>query len=356
VTSVALQATVYEIQTVLAVQPGDDLILGGSKAPAPPTTLGSLTVSYPAHPSAADYTVVGTCDSVFAGPPFPSFPPSTSVVMLIRSSCALDPMELSVIAHDASGNPIGVLTQTVEPFVLNGSTTLTDSYQPPLNVTASYTNVNPVITTLWMTRGISGYFDQGSIAGPVSPPTATQVLTLTDVASNRRALVSTEVSNASHVRQIVSQWISGSAASYWLDLNATLLPWLGMPTFDGASGKIFVPTGTTGTAATPDAVSLTVSYRRTDPATGVMTTFRWTLFSPVIADVTLPNLPLEVGNVMPTAADAVKVSALVVESDNVASYDAIRNDLNGAFSQYTSLWPPGTMRRLEFASDPPLGP
>jgi hypothetical protein len=36
----------------------------------------------------------------------------------------------------------------------------------------------------------------------------------------------------------------------------------------------------------------------------------------------------------------------------VASYDAIRHDLNGALLQYTGLRPPGTMERVEFAPDP----
>jgi hypothetical protein len=165
---------------------------------------------------------------------------------------------------------------------------------------AAYTNVNPAIPTMWMSRAVLDCFGLVSVTAAASPPTATQVLTLPGPVGSR-ALVTTEVGNAPHARQIVSQYISGTDASYGLDLDATLLPWLGKPTFDAASGKILVPTDTTGTTtAAPDAVSLTASYRRTDPGTGAMTTFSWTLFSPVVADVTLPNLPLEVGNVMPT--------------------------------------------------------
>jgi len=344
VTSVTLQSTAYQIQTVLAVEPGDDLILGVKNADG--TSAGTFTVTFPPYTvvTPSSYTVAGSCGTASSSAPAGAAPP-TSVVMTVSNSCKLDTMEIVVQANDANGNVLAVLDKTGVGFVANGGVTLAGTYQAARSFTGSYTNVNANIVNLEMTRSVPDGFGLAVSPTAAAPPTVTQVMTLTG-ATGSSALVDTQVTSTTQARQVVRQTISGSAATYGLDLSATLLPWLGTPTFDAASGKVLVPTDATGTTmAAPDFVRLTASYRRTDPTTQAVTTFSWTMFSPVAADFVLPILPPEVGSVMPTASDAVTIIAFSLESDAVPSYDAIRHDLNTAFLQYTNSRPPGTTLR-----------
>jgi hypothetical protein len=349
VTSVTLQSTAYQIQTVLAIQPGDDLILGVKNADS--TSAGTFTVTFPAYTAVTpnNYTVAGSCGTASSFMPAAGGPPPASVMMTFSNSCKLGTMEIVVEANDANGNVLAVLDKTGVGFVANGGVTLSGTYQAPRTFTGSYTNVNANVTNLGMTRSVPDGFGLAASPTAAAPPTATQVMTVTG-AVGASALVDTQLTSATRARQIVRQSISGSAASYGLDLSATLLPWLGTPTFDATSGKVLVPTDATGTTtAAPDFVRLTASYRRTDPTTQVQTSFSWTVFSPVAADFVLPSLPPEVGNVMPTASDTITFTAFSLESDAVTGYDAIRHDLNTAFLQYTNSRPPGTTLRASIS-------
>jgi hypothetical protein len=345
VTSVALQTSAYQIQSVLAVQPGDDLILG---VKTPDTmAIGNVTVSFPAYTQVtpASYTVGGPCGTGSSFPPPAGGPPPASVTLSFNNTCKLDTMEIVVQANDGNGNPIAVIGKTGLPFVVNGTATVTGTYQAPRTFTGSYTNVNANITSLGMTRTVPDGFGLSASPPIAAPPAATQVMTVAGVIGSS-ALIDTQLAIASRARQIVRQSISGSAASYGLDLSTTLLPWLGTPTFDAASGKLLVPTDPTGTTtAAPDLVRLAATYRRTDPVSGAQTSFTWTVFSPVAADLVLPRLPPEVGSVMPTSTDTVTITGFSLESDAVAGYDAVRHDLNAAFFQLTSSRPPGTTLR-----------
>jgi hypothetical protein len=89
-----------------------------------------------------------------------------------------------------------------------------------------------------------------------------------------------------------------------------------------------------------------------DAATGAQTTFTWTLFTPVLGDITLPSLPPEVSNVMPTASDTVRLIAGALELDAVAGYDAIRKDVLGILGQYTSSRAMGATYRSSVAITP----
>jgi len=339
VTSIALQTGQYEIQTVFAVRPGDDVTLGSKNDPA----IGTFTVSFPPFTQAtpSSYTVGGPCGIV-------TVPPPATATLSFNAGCKLDTMEIIVQANDANSQPLGILDKTGIPFKVNDSTTLTGSYVTPRSFTASYTNVNPIITNLTMRRRVpdlNGLMVQASMA----PPTATQVLGLTG-AVGTSAVVET-VAAAGRSQQTVRQVLSGTAASYGLDVAATLLPWVAIPKLDLAAGKIVIVTDTTGTtSATPDVFEAAMLYRRPDPATGAQIVYQWTLFSPVLGDVTLPSLPSEVSNVMPTASDTVQLIAGALEIEAVPGYDAVRNDVLGTLNKYSSSRAMGTTYRSSIAS------
>jgi hypothetical protein len=74
-------------------------------------------------------------------------------------------------------------------------------------------------------------------------------------------------------------------------------------------------------------------YRRTD-ANQVTTTFIWTLFAAEATDIVLPTLPAELAEIIPSAKDTLTSAAFLLEADTITGYDAIRNDLKGAFTTY----------------------
>src|SRR5262249_54483118 len=120
--------------------------------------------------------------------------------------------------------------------------------------------------------------------------------------------------------------------------------------YDAASGKLVVPTDTTGTStAKPDLFHIIAAYTRTD-ATNVTTSFGWSIFSPDATDIVLPTLPADLASIAPTASDTVRIpSAMMFDADWVTSYDQIRNDVNKAFNAYTGLRPPAATVRVSRA-------
>jgi hypothetical protein len=347
VTSVARINNTYQLQTIVAVKPGDDLVLGTRSQDF--TSLGTFTVNYPPLGTPASYQVAGPCGLVFVSPPVAGQPPPTTATFTVSASCKQDPMEIIVSPNDVNGLPTAVISKTGVPFVANGSTTLTGNYQGIRTFTASYSNVNPIVTSMSLSRTVPDAFGIGSSMA-VQSPTASQVINLTGVTGSNARLI-TRFSTASRSFQDVRQNLSGSAVTYGLDAAANLLPWIDQPTLDVANHKLVVPLDMTGTSnARPDLFRVTATYRRTD-MNQVTTSFSWTVFAPDAGDITLPTLPPEVGDVIPAATDTVgTVTAAMVDSDNVSGYDAIRNDLNAAFLLYGGSRPPGTT--LRFSSSP----
>lgn len=344
VTSVILVNTQYQLFTVLGAKPGDDLVLGNKAADG--SVAGTFTVTYPALAGATSYVVTSPCNATSFPAPAAGGPPAPAQITLFNS-CKLDTMEIVVVPQGANGSLNSIAKPGVS-FMAGGSTTITGNYQGLRTVTASYTNINPIITNLDMARGIPdafGFVDTQSMA---SPGSAVALSVTGPQASSGQFL--TQVGTATGSIQRVRQTISGTAATYGLDVGATLLPWLGSPSYDAASGKLLVPTDTTGTStAKPDLFRIVASYRRTDN-NNVTTVFTWTLFGPEATDIVLPTLPPELGNISPTATDTVAVtSAQMFDADSVTSYDQIRNDVNQAFNLYTGARSPATTVRISTA-------
>lgn len=350
VTSVAFatQTTAYQIETVFAVKPGDDVILGSKDTVT--TTIGNFTVTYPPYTvtTPASYTVGGPCGSVTVPAPAGG-PPPTTATLSFTSDCKLDSMELVVTANDATPKALAYLTKTGVAFAASGMANLSGSYQSALGFTGTYTNVNPNITSLSMRRKVPDGFASAA-AATAAPPTAAQVLNVTG-AVGTAAQVETQVVGPSRAQQLVRRVFSGTKPSDDMDVGATLLPWLGTPTLDVPSGKVTLPVDMTGTStAAPDFVEMIVTYRRTDPVTGAATGFTWTLFSPTLGDVTLPKLPPDAGNVMPVSTDTIlRILAAAFESDGIASYDAVHNDPFGSLPRYTGNRPQGNALRTSIS-------
>lgn len=340
VTSIALSnTTTYQLQTVMAVKPGDDIVLGSKNADF--STVGTFTVNYPAMTGATEYDIAQPC-----GPSFVTgAPPATSVTFTITNNCKQSPMEIVVTPLDGNAMPMGTLSKSVA-FVSGGSTTITGAYQPARSFTASYTNINPVVTSMFVSRGVPDGFGV-TASQSISSPTPSQVVSLPGASGSNARIASRFIVSSTRAFQEVRQNISGTAATYGFDATTNLLPWVTKSGFDAASNKIVTTIDTTGTSsAQPDVFRLFASYRRTDPMTQVTTVFSWSVFAPQAGDVTLPALPPEVGNVAPTASDTVAVSVIMLEVDSIASYDAIRKDINDAIAVFGGSRSPAATVRL----------
>lgn len=342
VTSIALLNMTYQLQTVTAIKPGDDLVLGSKNTDV--TAAGTFTVNYPAATGATSYIVGHACGPTFVSSPA-GVPPVTSVTLTMTNNCKQSKMEIVVVPMDANSAPLGTIALSDVPFTSGGSVTLNGSYQSARAFTASYTNIPSSVTALLVSRSVPDGFGVQTSQSMASP-SASQVINLTGASGSAARVASRFSVSSTRAFQEIRQNLSGTAATYGFDAGTNLLPWITQVSFDAAAHKLVTTTDATGTSAgAPDMFRVFATYRRTDPNTQVTTTYSWSLFGPQAGDITLPALPAEVGDVAPNATDTITFNAIMLEGDTISGYDAIRNNLNDAIAVYGGARPPaGTIR------------
>jgi hypothetical protein len=189
--------------------------------------------------------------------------------------------------------------------------------------TPTATDIPAEITSVYMDRwwpDPNGYLAGGggsptngtfSPSSPLSGP------------NSATAMTNTRVFDTSGSWQSIRQSGAGNATAYNLDVGNNLLAWVGRPTLDVTTAKITDPSSGTS-HGTPDLFATRVSYSRTGDAG--TTQFTWNVYGPDVADVQLPMLPVDVGDVMPRAGDIVSfnASASLFEYDDVSGYDVAR--------------------------------
>ena len=238
-----------QMQTIIALTPGDTIVLGPNTPPQ--TTDGTFVVSFPAYPGTANYRVYGPCGSGFS-----TVSPQT---LTMYSDCKLATMDLQVIAYDQNDNPLAYIDKPAVAYTAGGNTTIAPSYLPMSTFTASYTNIDPAITSISMNRTVpDGYGPGGGTAG--APANGTFTATAIGP-QGTDATIQTRAING-RLENVVIQKIPGNSLTYGLDVGATLLPWIGQPTFDVPSRKISVPITTTGTTMDQPTCSTRTSATR----------------------------------------------------------------------------------------------
>lgn len=332
VTSVASTTTLYDLETVLAVKPGDDIAMGPHPDNSPD---GIFNVTFSTFsgstPGTTRYTVSGPCLAGFNTPPVGT--KSVTLATSVSPFCKTNPMEI-VVTADNTGDVITMLDQTGIPFVNNGSVTMSSQYQAPLDFKASYTNIHPIISSLSLGRSVPVGGVVQSFRNVMTPPAMLSVAFPGAIGAEAQVETTVDKGTVQPAIQRVRQNLSGSAASYGLEVGATLLPWLDTPSFDPTGRTLLVPIDSTGTTnGKPDAFRIVASYPRTDAASNKIF-YTWTLYAPEPADITLPMLPPDLDDIMPSATDVVHATATMFEADTVSGYDAVRNDLPGAFVVY----------------------
>lgn len=330
-----LDTTYYNLWTVLDVRPGDDLTLGSRFLNT--ASFEWFTVKFPPLAGADGYWVSSPCGAQSVLPSADPF-----VQFTLTDACKPATMELVITAY-AKGQAIASIDDPGVPITVDGIYPETHAWGGVHSLTATFTNVDPVITSLGMARLVPdgvGISDSASAA-----IAATTAVTVTGGAS-ATAQILTTAQTATSVQR-VRELVAGSAASYRLDVGANLLPWFGAPSYDFDSRKITVPVDTTGVTNhdAPDLFALAFSYLRTG-ADHRSTLFAWTIYAPTIRDVTLPLLPgntaqpTDLAWLLPVPTDTSRsIAAMAFDASKVTGYDSLRNNPGDAIVRYAHALP-----------------
>lgn len=326
-----------QMQTLTGLQPGDNIILGPTTGT--PTQLAGFSVSFPTYPGAVSYDVYGPCGSTNTT--------TSPIALSMQSDCKLDTMDITVVAKSMSASPLAYTTKTGVMYVANGTTAITGSYSGLSPFSASYTDMNAVITNASLTRAMPDGF--GYSGGTSGTPANGTLSLMTSGPAGAKATVSTSFSKTGS-SQLVQQEIDGNAQTYGMDVGMTLLPWVGSPTLDLTTGKVTVPIDMTGTTTdAPDLYFAQIAYSRTVGTT--TTNFAWLTFAANAGDFTLPALPMEVGDVMPKPTDTNQGGfGGMVESEILNGYGDVRSDVYTKINAVTNAPHPTAMRVRESTS------
>lgn len=304
----------HEMITITGAQVGDDLVITQSLNNQ---DAGTFTINFPQHPSATSYYVATPCGSSYVPAP------ATQYVAPLSQSCKpTGAMTISVNALSQTGW-LGYLDKA-NVMVSAGAANITGTWQAPGSFTSNLTNIPAEATYVAQRRyapDMAGFYRPGS---GVEVTGTTASLTFPAVTASS-AVVRTELSrSADQAQQAIYQVTAGNSLSYNLDVGANTLPWFAEPVLDPATGVIKVTTSGSGGG---DLFRVSVDYSRLNTATNEYDYYSWTVYGAAPADVTLPQLPIEVGDVNPKATDQVPNSGgevLLGDAEAITGYDMVR--------------------------------
>jgi hypothetical protein len=315
VTSVTTVSNGKQMFTVLAVSPGDDVVLGQTNPDE--ATAGTFTVSWPAVSGANDYTIFGPCgfqDST-AGT-------VTTKAITLRNSCNPTSMELLVQARNNANATLG-FSSKANVAVAAGSTAM-PGFVGGISFTGSFTNISHTTNLTMTRRAPEGFGFSDSVTKDVSALTTTTASAI--VPSTGSARVETFLTGPQGDSQVIRQRLAGNASTYGLDVAAIALPWLTAPSLDVAARTITIgadPTGTSGEA--PDLIQTNIGWRRG------ATSYGWVVFGPSFEQISLVPLPDELADGLPIASDNITtVRTVAYDADTIPNYAAIREGVGPA--------------------------
>lgn len=320
-------ANQYQMETVLGAQGGDDIVMAGLGQDY--TVDGTFNLSWPPFGGATSYIVGSDCGSTGVGN-------ATSGQITLYKRCASPKQNFYVVAYNASG-PAGYLERPNSDYTPLGSLGLTGTYQPFVQLNAQYTNLDPTaISNLYFYHYSNSTFSQ--YAGTGVTGTAASLVAQVPTASVNAFMLTTVNDSTYTSYQQIEQNTAGNSLAYNLDVGANLAPWIKQPTLDVATGMVTTPVTGSGPI---DGGYVRVNYNRAIPTDAGTTNYlyvNWMVIAPTVRDpITLPQLPPELGDLNPKAGDSTYPGdAAIIESEDIAGYDVIRNDLAAAINQAAS--------------------
>jgi hypothetical protein len=221
---------------------------------------------------------------------------------------------------------VGYLQADNIAYQSGGTLTFSGPWNAPAQCTTTHTSVPAGYSTVSIryagsTRGLTTSNLSGASNGEAT--SFTGPCAATDKPVLEQTLVSPR--SASQASQSILEAMPSTETTYTIDVQSKLLPWIGAPQVDLATGTISIPRS--GDAAV-DAFELVVSYTR--PSTSRF--YQWRLVGPVLGDVTLPQLPAELA-INPRSTDEFGTSRATAY--DWSSADGF-GDVRGNFEEWIS--------------------
>jgi hypothetical protein len=348
VTTVAPRASSFQMRTMLAVKPGDDLVIGPKVIDT--RVSGTFTLSWPDAPNhATTFSVYGPCGFVGLTTFNPSLPGPTAPTTLsfgLQNGCRPETGEILIWARGQNGTSLHFNDNTDVPLSAGGSFAMANMWNGGFTFSASYTNAASV-STITSDRIVP---DGGRSAPVTMPATDNTTIGMPGPFGVTARMVS-KFAAASGAKQTVRQKLPGSATTYALNVNATLLAWLNAPTFNAAVQELQIIklAPSAAAAAEPDLLKVSASWQRGS------TQYSWEVFGPDATTVKLPVLPEAAGaGLNPTSADVLQTTATSFEADTVAGYDAVRANAGAAITDlFVAPRSPAALIRISESPPPP---
>ncbi len=324
--------------TILAIAPGDDVVLGRTNPDL--GTAGTFVVNWTQLGGANDYSIYGPCgfhDSAVAG--------VTTKTITLRNDCNPATMELMIHARNTSNATIG-FSSKANISVAAGNTTM-GPFVNSLNFTGSFTNISRTTNLTMSRRAPDGLGFSNSVTQDVTSLTSTTATAT--VPSTGSARVDTTLSGMQNDSQEIHQRLAGNATTYGLDVAATALPWINAPSLDIASRTITITSTAAGTSGdTPDLVETNLSWRRGNNS------FSWAIFGPTLDSITLPALTGDLADALPVASDNLTGTRVTAyDADTFAGYAAVREATGAALVGTFEDSPRGTATLVRISTSAP---
>jgi hypothetical protein len=350
VTTVIPAASAFRMRTMLAVKPGDDLVIGPKVIDT--QVNGTFTLTWPDDPThATTFSVYGPCGLVGVttfDPTGPSPTAPTTLTFGVQNGCRPNPAEFLVWARGQQGISLFFNDSVNVPFAPNGSFAMPSAWNSQ-SFSATYTNLS-LVSTITSDRIVP----DGGRSFPVTNSATDPISVSLPGPIGVTARMVSKFSASSGSAQTVRQKLPGASTTYALNVNEALLAWLSTPTFDVAAQEFHIVeiAANTGGAPAPDLLRIVALWDR--PGTA----YTWEVFGPEATTVKLPVLPATAGaGLNPTTMDFLRTVATSYEADTVTGYDAVRGNAGAAITDvFEAPRSAATLIRVSASPPPPPPP
>ncbi|HVK78195.1 MAG TPA: hypothetical protein VM734_33045 [Kofleriaceae bacterium] len=273
----------FQMRTVLGLDAARTIVIG-STLNYPVTQ--TVTVGFPAHAGASSYVVHHPCGQTY----------STGGGVQIQGTdrCKLSMADLVVEARDAGNSAIGFLVAPRVSLNDGASVNLAGTYQFAIEVNGAFTNVPADVTSISFRR-CTPEASGACVNASGTPAAGGAGVQVRGASTPTVDLITTAFRNGGGAQHI-AQRINGATLAYGLDVGGSVGPFLGDPTLNLTTGRVSMPPAG---GAEIDGAHVQIAYHRPSSTTDIA----WLIDLPAVADFDLPELPIEVGDVMPKPGD-----------------------------------------------------
>ena len=294
----------FALTTLQQLVPGDDVtLISGTTNPDDPftnrvipadtTPAGNFTINFPSSGGAQNYRVYTPCGPTDVGT-------TTSPSLPFTAGCARSPMTVVVLVTSSTGLPQKYAELDNVTFAPGGSATVTDTWHDIAPVTASYTNTTTKVTRIELERYATYLRGLPMTVGSAMPAANSGSIAITTpmpaAAIMRSRLLCASGSGPDCVstptgvaQQTITQTVTGTDATYALDVGGNLLPWIS-GNYDPDTTTMQIQTSATMFV---DVFEANLRYYRKNSIAACTNQYiyTWRVFGPMPSSVTFPTLP-----------------------------------------------------------------